>query len=411
MEKKLSIKQNMIYNSIGSFVYLICQWLITIIVVRISDYENAGVLSLAISVNNIFFTISTFGLKHYQVSDIENKYSDLEYIATRWITCFGGLMCCVMFIVLNSSHYDMRQMSCIFIYFLFKAIEAFIDVFQGIQQKNYRMDYVGISYIVRGILTLISFTIVVKVTQKLAFGIAAMAVVSLVVAIAFDYRICAKLMKTAKDMVYKKITALIKENIALMANAVFMTGFVSIARFFLELYVGEEVLGIYASIATPTVIIQTACGMIYSPLVTEYAVYYNQKAKDKFVNLIKKVMIAFIAILVICLIGVYVFGDFGLALLFGEDILKYSYLLSQTIIVTFLVAFVYWLSAILVVERKQKEVMVVNGIGIIIDIIASMCFIPIYKIDGINMALFVALIMDIIMLVFVVYRATKKHFN
>ena len=45
--KQLSVKANMLWNSIGSMTYLACQWLITIVVVRLSSgYEDAGLLSL-----------------------------------------------------------------------------------------------------------------------------------------------------------------------------------------------------------------------------------------------------------------------------------------------------------------------------------------------------------------------------
>ena len=41
--------KNVIYNTIGTFFYFFCQWLTTILVVRISGYEDAGILSIVIS--------------------------------------------------------------------------------------------------------------------------------------------------------------------------------------------------------------------------------------------------------------------------------------------------------------------------------------------------------------------------
>ncbi|MBE5940070.1 MAG: lipopolysaccharide biosynthesis protein [Lachnospiraceae bacterium] len=409
--KKLSVKQNMLYNTIGSFVYLFCQWLITIVVVWFSNYENAGILSLAMSVNNIFFTISTFGLKHYQVSDIENKYNDIEYVVTRCITCLSSTFICLLFVLINSTHYSFYQSACIIVYFVFKISESFIDVFQGIQQKKYRMDFVGKSYIIRGILTLLSFTATIKLTGDLMISLLAMTLLSILITLAYDFNICKKLSDFSKKIDWKKICLLLKENFPLMINAVFMTGMVSVARFFLELYVGEEILGIYSSIATPTVIIQTACNMIYVPLVTEYAVYYSNKDEKSFKKLIFQVCGAFLAIFVVCTFGVLLLGNFGLKLLFGAEILKYSYLLLQTMIVTFMVAVMYWLSAILVVERKQKLVMVINGVAILLNIIISMIMIPIYKIEGINYVLFIVLAVDILLLTIAVWWTTNKHFK
>ena len=42
----LSTKQNMLWNSAGSMTYLACQWLVTVLVVRLSaGYDDAGLLS------------------------------------------------------------------------------------------------------------------------------------------------------------------------------------------------------------------------------------------------------------------------------------------------------------------------------------------------------------------------------
>lgn len=41
-KKRLSIQENIIWNTIGSIMYMVTQWLITILVVRIAGVETAG---------------------------------------------------------------------------------------------------------------------------------------------------------------------------------------------------------------------------------------------------------------------------------------------------------------------------------------------------------------------------------
>ena len=73
-ETGLSLKSNMIWNSIGSLTYFGCQWLITILVVRMSDsFEAAGTLSLAMSIANIFTPFALFRMRAYQVSDLSGE--------------------------------------------------------------------------------------------------------------------------------------------------------------------------------------------------------------------------------------------------------------------------------------------------------------------------------------------------
>ena len=130
----------MLFNSVGSMFYLVCQWLTTVLVVQLSSYADAGNLSLAASITNVFYTISTFGIRIFQVSDIENKYSTSFYVTTRLVTCLASLVLCTGFVLLNAS-YSVEQMLCIIIYMAFRLSESFVDVLQGIQQKEQRMDY------------------------------------------------------------------------------------------------------------------------------------------------------------------------------------------------------------------------------------------------------------------------------
>lgn len=156
MAKELSVKQNLLYNTVGSIIYLGCQWLITIIVVHLGNFDMAGNLTIAISLSNTFSTIATYGMKNYQVSDTNGTYTSSEYISTRIITCIASLLFAILFLALNS-HYTFSQFGIILTYIIYRIIEAFVDVLQGIQQKALRMDYIGISLVLRGVATIGGF--------------------------------------------------------------------------------------------------------------------------------------------------------------------------------------------------------------------------------------------------------------
>ncbi len=47
-----SLRNNIFWNTAGNIIYLICQWLLSVVVVRISgNYTDAGVLTLVTSIN------------------------------------------------------------------------------------------------------------------------------------------------------------------------------------------------------------------------------------------------------------------------------------------------------------------------------------------------------------------------
>ena len=99
-EGALSLKRNALYNSIGSLTYLLCQWLVNVLVVRLGSYADGGMLTLAISVTNVFFVVATFSLRVYQASDVTGRFSASRYLSTRVMTSLLGLSLCVLFTLL-----------------------------------------------------------------------------------------------------------------------------------------------------------------------------------------------------------------------------------------------------------------------------------------------------------------------
>ena len=58
--KKISMKASILWNSWGSIFYLGCQWLLTVLVVRLAGVEESGILSLAMSVSNIWYSLEYY---------------------------------------------------------------------------------------------------------------------------------------------------------------------------------------------------------------------------------------------------------------------------------------------------------------------------------------------------------------
>lgn len=406
----LSLKKNMIYNSAGTIFYLICQWLITVLVVKLASYEAAGNLSLAIAISNVFYNVAAFGIRSYQVSDIENKYSPSLYVFSRYLTCALSLILCVGFAMLNS-HYTIEQKLCVIFYMLFRITEALSDVFQGIQQKAYRMDYIGKSFIMRGIAILVLFCVVIKFTGNLYLAILAMFISVMLIIYIYDWPISCKLVTFQKDYNIKNIKQILIECTPMMFGYMLIASLVSIPRYFLEMYQGSNLLGIYASIATPTVIIQTACNLIYTPLISVLAENYTNKNKAAFFKVLNRVVLTLIVFSVASIIGGMVLGKIGLFILFGQEILPYVYLFVPIILVTIMIAIVFFACILLVICRKLKELVIINSISAVIIGILSPVFIREFNLSGVNYALYVGLGVDIIVTSLTLFKTFKKQFS
>lgn len=408
-EKNISIKKNMLYNSIGSAIYLGLQWLITILVVRLSGYEDAGILSLAMTISNVIYSISSFGMRGYQSSDIEGKFENYTYILSRVITCVAGLAIGIVFLCFSS--YNIYTAAAIFAYIVFKTSEALVDVFHGSEQKKWRMDVIGISYALRGIISFVVFVVTMLITKNVLIAIILMAISVYLEIIVYDIPHYKKIVKTERVCNYKKIGELLLICMPLTIYGFLFNGVQAYPKYMLEKLYSSEVLGIYSSIATPVLIIQVASTFIFNPLITLFAELYANKDSEKFYKLILKIILAILGIGIVGIIESNLFGKFALKILYGEKILQYSYLLNWIIITVILTTIIAFMNLLLTVVRNFKTLIIGNAFTLIVSVILSNIFIPRYGIDGINVALILTLILGAIYLMLFGYIESKKYFK
>jgi len=410
-QKKLTIFENLIWNTIGSFTYLICQWLLTLIVVRgTSDMANAGNLALAISITNIFFNLACFNVRPYLVSDLNNRYTSQEYSAFRVLTCVASIFACAGY--LNFFSYTTQQITCIMLYMVFKLGEAWVDLLHGYEQRKARMDIGGISLFIRGILSVGTFAITLFYTDSINWSIAVMAVCTISFIILFDCPIASRYEQYLPQFELKKMMKMFLEFLPMMIGSFMSTIGANLPRQILETQKGSESLGIYSTVATPAVIVQVAASYVFNPVLTQFAQLYNEKKKDGFVKLIIKISGVLLGISFACIGGALLLGEWGLGFLYGENIKRHAYLFLPVIYYTCLNAFVWFLWHLLVVMRKLRALLIVNAIGLIICVGMMSKVISVYEMNGVSYTLIIySIVLIIMMTAVVVGDLLHKHKN
>ena len=153
MEDKI-LKRNLLYNTVGNGIYYLSQWIITGWLIKSLSGEqgtyNAGLLSTAATVANMFIGLAGFGMRNYQVSDLSGEYSDTAYEVSRYITVGVSLVLGIIYSLITG--YGGVQLACIRLFLIYKLTEPMTDVWHGILQKAERMDVIGIAYAMRGII-------------------------------------------------------------------------------------------------------------------------------------------------------------------------------------------------------------------------------------------------------------------
>ena len=401
------VTKNIAWNLVGSLVYYFSQWVMTVLVVRITgDYAETGILALAMSVSLVFSMVSLYAVRNFQAADIEDKFENGVYIALRLLTCALSLVLLGVYLVI--CRYSFYSSMAIVGFMLIRIIEALVDVFQAIFQKKWRMDIVGRSLTVRGVVGLAVFGVMEYLFGNLAIACTAAALSTAVIAVFMDILPCRRIAEIKIKFKRKKLI-----NLLLCCTPLFLTNLMATVipnfpKIIGTSMLGEELIGYYASVTTPAVVVQMIAGYCFTPLIPMLKAHFEDKNK-KILSVILKVQLLIIGVGIAAVIGFRILGDWLLELVFGAEILPYSYLLIPAVIVSILTGSVYFLFTLFTVVGRNKTLAAVQSVSVLIILALSWFALGKWELGGINYILIAAYSVFLVIGYTFIIRIITKH--
>lgn len=380
----LSIKQNMLWNSAGSMTYLACQWLVTVLVVRMSSgYDDAGLLSLAMSVVGIFGTFANYKMGTYQISDIRHENKLSEYLGFRCFTLGLAFVACMMYAYLTCAPYALITVA---LFFIFKAVGLLIDVLHGVDQQCRRMDYIGKSFMAQGLSTLGAFALAYWVTQSLDLAIVAMTAAALAVFVLYDIPRTRQFERISLNLSRHKAFYFLRVSFPAVLASLAASAIFAVPKQYLAIVSGDAALGIYASVAAPALIIQMGATYLYGPLLDVFPRYFFDGDRAGFLKLLGKTIAGIVLVGIVCSVVLGFVGSWALRLLFGSDIEPYVYLLQPIILSTVLTAFLWFFGDLLIALRNFKANFIGNVAALLAVLLFTFPFVNWWDMNGVSFA-------------------------
>lgn len=409
-----SLKNNFLWNTVGNLGYQGCIWLMSWVVLLLSGPEDNGILAVAMAQSNMFFTVAIYGMRAFQSSDLEGKYTDRVYVGSRFLTTGIAFLCCCGAVLVWG--YGPETALPVLFYMLFRISEAFMDVLHGIDQRVMRMDIVGKSFLARGILSLAVFTGCLLCGLSLTGSILLMAAASFVLVVLYDVPRAKKLGDFTRSFSAKAMWTLLAECLPLVAYAFLNTAISNLPRVSLEDIHGKEAAGIFAAIAAPTLLVQMGATYLFTPLITGFATAYRDNDRRAFGRLLGRVTLAMLGIGVISVIGGFVLGDWGLQLLYGGNpdtitgVIREKALLVPVIVTAVMTAFALFFNMLLTIIRDFKGLVLANVAGLAVCVLLCQPLIQSYALQGANLVMLLAILVQLAGLLISGAIRVKKKF-
>lgn len=404
--KTKSVQQNMIYNTVGSLVYYFCQWVMTVLIVRMSGFEDAGILSLAMSVTAAPAIVGLFNIRSYQVSDLKGQYSDSVYIRSRVYTNLLSFVVCLFVVFVNG--YPLEKAAVILMFMCFKMAEGAADVYYGIDQKKERLDYAGISLTIRGFGSLALFCGIFMLTKNLFFCVLGMSFFSFAVVFVYDRRIVSRLTEEREPAAFSQIKSLLITCLPLAVVAFLNNLSLTIPKIYLEKYYGEEIFGIYSSVSSPTIVVQLAATTLFAPLVPVLTKQFNENHKKEFRKILAQFFGLILAGTVLGVVLSKLLADWVLKILYGEEIGPYTNLFIPVFFIAVLIAVNASLFSVCTLIREIKSQYVVGIAGIVSAFLLSVTVVKELSLEGTILAFVGTLVIQIVIQIFLIVRKVRK---
>lgn len=402
-------KSEMIWNTLGSFLYSMFNAIILMICTRLNGIEIAGIFSICYATCCILNSIGDWGIRIYQVTDTNRKYKFEDYFYARVLAVFGMIVIGVIF-TLISKYSDEKLFICITL-ILVRAVDNFSETFQSELQLNNRLDLAGKFLLLRNLIEIVTFLIVNILTQNIYLSFGSILCSSVIMLLGLDVHFVKKMITLKMKINKKKIYEILKECFPLAISTLISVYIINSVKYAID-NTGNNIMQTYFNILyMPTFVINLISILIIKPFLKPFGDYWNNREYENFIKIILKMVliltiITFFIIFVSSLIGIPI-----LNILYNVDLNQYKIHL----IILLISGLFYACSTVIFYAigtiRKQKSTTIVYGITAIVAIAISNILVKKFAIFGATVStLLIMLILLLGMIIAFVYgyRKSKK---
>ena len=404
-----NIKKDYLWNSLGSLLQSAISPVLLIVITRLNGIDDSGLFSFAISLSVVFWAVSLWGGRTYQVSDVKREFSSGGYVAVRFIASLIVAISAVVFCVLNG--YNTTKTGLIMILVTFKILESIADSLYGVLQIHHKLYVAGMSLTMKAMLGFTAFMAVDIVTKNVIYGTLAILLVNVLIIFLYDILWVRRLETIAVNK--KLLKEYTGQAIAIMkhTSAVFVVMFLTmfslnIPRYFLDKSHPDQI-GYFGIMAMPITLLGLFISFIIQPNVVNLSELLAKGKLKEFARIVSKINHITFGIGVLSVVLSYLIGVWVLNVIFGININNFQLDLTIMVIGAAANAFVSIYVNLLIIMRRFKGQFYTLLLTDILAVVVSMCLIERLAMLG-SVLVFILISFLQLALLLVIYKWSLK---
>lgn len=193
-----TLRTNFLWNATGNGVFALCQWGTLIVFAKLGSPALVGQVIYGLALTAPLFVIAQLQLRSVQATDADNRHALDQYIGLRVLTTIAALIASVLIAAAMST--SSKQLALIILFWsLSKAVDSGSDCLYGLFQQSERMDYVGVSFSLRGLLAVAGVAVLFRAGHSAPLALAGLVAGWTTVFILFDIPVARNLLRQRKE--------------------------------------------------------------------------------------------------------------------------------------------------------------------------------------------------------------------
>lgn len=320
-------KKNFIWNTIGLTLNSFNSLLFLVIVKWVNGLAISGIFSYAFSLCSLFFVVSIYYNRTYQIADYGGDKKFNHFFTFRLLTCLISLIAIAAFAFIN--RFSIEKITVIILLMFFRSIEAVSDCLFGYIQKEGKLYQVGISYTIKALGGVLLFLTLDILTHNVFVAILGIIIVNVIVLLTYDAN-------NLKKLLYGEAVRIDNsQNILILKQAfpIFIFTFLSmymanVQKYVMTYFVTDEMQSIFGILIMPATMLSLVSSYLVTPYVTKMNNLVVNLEYKKFFILTMKILLCLFAIGIIGLIICYFIGIPILSLIYHMDLSEYRFSLE-----------------------------------------------------------------------------------
>lgn len=379
-------------HTAGFFLLFAAQWLISVLLVRLGGYYDAGIFSLAMTISNVFAFIANFGIRSYLLTDVHGKYSPRQYRGARLLSAGIAVLLCVGYALIVNS-FSATERFAILLYLSYTIFNTISEVYFGRLQLAGKLEINAYSNMLRGVVCFASFLVSYLIRKSIILSIAAMALSAAAVTLLYDQKQYQSYTNDREGIPVKDYVVglrLLADCLPIMLTLVLPLVTTAIPRQEIQNQLGTELLGYFSSIFTPTVLISVTVPAVLQAILPSISANWENRMLKRLRRQLISCIFGIILFVCLALIVARGAGAVVLNLVFGKEILRFFPLLYWAIAVTGLNALVALGNQFLLAMHKHKLLLAATCLAVCLCAVVSRSFIEKWQLYGATYALAIA---------------------